>query len=94
MANSIEYLDPTLPRPGGKLVAPAVSDLRGKVIGFLSNGWSSFDKIGVRMRTILVEQYGVQEMRHYSIPSSVPPPAGLFAEVARDCHVAVVGLAN
>lgn len=90
----IEYLDPTSPRLGGQLFVPAVSDLRCKVVGFLSNGWSSFDKIGARMHGLLREKHGVKEMRTYAIPSSGPPPAGFLDQVAKECDVAIVGMAN
>ncbi len=91
---TLEYLDPTSPKPGGDLFVPAIGNLRGKVIGFLNNGWSSFTKIGARLETILREQHGIREVKRYDIPSSGPPVKGLLDTVARECDAAVVGMAN
>lgn len=90
----IEYLDPTSQQPGGDLFVPAVSDLGGKVVGFLNNGWSSFGKIGSRMHGVLLEKHGIKEMRTYAIPSACQPPKGFLDRVASECDVAVVGMAN
>ena len=92
--SQIEYLDPTSEKVGGDLFVPAVGDLRGKVIGFLDNGWSSFGKIGSRMHAVLLEKHGIKEMRTYAIPSSGPPPKGFLDRVAKECDAAVVGMAN
>ena len=90
----IEYLDPTSHKASGDLSVPAISDLRDKVVGFLSNGWSSFGKIGLRMHSVLLEKHGIKEMRTYAIPSAGPPEKGLLDRVADECDVAVVGMAN
>lgn len=90
----IEYLDPTYPKSGGGLCVPAASELRGKVIGFLNNGWSSFGKIGLRLQRVLQEKHGIKEMRTYAIPSSMAPAPGLLDRVASECDAAVVGMAN
>nr|WP_038207334.1 hypothetical protein [Xenophilus azovorans] len=90
----IEYLDP-VPRMGaGESVAAAATELQGKVVAFLDNGWSSFGKIGKRLGEVLVAQHGVREVRFYTIPAASPPPKGFLEGVAADCSAAVVGLAN
>lgn len=94
MTEQLEYLDPTCTRMGGDLIVPAVGSLEGKVIAFLNNGWSSFGKIGDRLQEVLTEKHGIREMRTYSIPSAMPPPAGLLDRVADECDAAVVGMAN
>ena len=94
MSEQIEYLDPTSQKASGDLCVPAVSDLKDKVVGFLSNGWSSFGKIGIHMNSVLLEKHGIKEMRTYAIPSAGPPAKGLLDRVADECDVAVVGMAN
>ena len=46
----IEYLDPVSPNTDKKLYVPAAWELKDKTIGFLSNGWRSYDAMGVRGR--------------------------------------------
>lgn len=94
IAESIEYLNPTCPKTGGDLFVPAVSELKGKVIAFVTNGWSSFNKIGVRLEHVLVAQYGIKGVRNYTIPSAMAPEQGLYDRIARECDAAVVGMAN
>ena len=90
----IEYLDPVSPNTDKKLFVPAVGDLKGKTIGFLTNGWSSYNAMGARIREVLSERHGIAAMRTYSIPTSCAPPAGLLEQVAEECDAAIVGMAN
>ena len=91
---TIEYLDPVSPNTDKKLFVPAVGDLKGKTIGFLTNGWSSYNAMGARIEQVFSERYGITEMRTYDIPTSCAPPAGLLEQVADECDAAVVGMAN
>jgi hypothetical protein len=91
---TIEYLDPVSPNIDKKLFVPAVGDLKGKTIGFLTNGWGSYNKMGERIEEVFTERYGIKEMRTYSIPTSCAPPEGLLERVVAECDAAVVGMAN
>ena len=91
---TIEYLDPVSPNTDKKLFVPAVGDLKGKTIGFLTNGWSSYNAMGARIREVLSERHGITAMRTYSIPTSCAPPAGLLEQVAEECDAAIVGMAT
>ena len=94
MEYTIEYLDPVSPNNDKKLFVPAVGELMGKTIGFLTNGWSSYNAMGEHIEAVLRTQHGIREMRTYSIPTSCAPPAGLLESVAEECDAAVVGMAN
>jgi hypothetical protein len=94
LLSPIEYLDP-VPRNGAsESVAAVATELQGKVVAFLDNGWSSFGKIGKRLAEVLTAKHGAREVRFYAIPSASPPPRGFLERVASECSAAVVGLAN
>jgi len=90
----IEYLDPVSPNLDKKLYVPAVGALEGKTIGFLSNGWRSYNAMGEHIERVLRERFGIAAMRRYPIPTSCAPPPGLLDQVAAECDAAVVGMAN
>ena len=91
---SIEYLDPVSPNTDKKLYVPAVGDLKGKTIAFLTNGWSSYNAMGARIEQVFSERFSIAGMRTYEIPTSCAPPAGLLERVAEECDAAIVGMAN
>lgn len=90
----VEYLDPVSPNRDRKLYVPAVGALQGKRIGFLTNGWSSFNTMGARIEQVFSEKHGIHSMRTYEIPTSCAPPEGLLEQVATECDAAIVGMAN
>ena len=92
--SSIEYLDPVSPNADKKLFVPAVGALKGKTIGFLTNGWSSYNAMGAHIAQVFGERHGIREMRTYAIPTSCAPPEGLLDRVADECDAAIVGMAN
>jgi hypothetical protein len=92
--STIEYLDPVSPNRDKKLFVPAVGELKGKTIGFLTNGWSSFNAMGARIAQVFGEHHGIREMRTYAIPTSCAPEPGLLERVAEECDAAIVGMAN
>src|SRR6202795_4738524 len=89
---TIEYLDPVSPNLDKKLFVPAVGELKGKTIGFLTNGWASYNAMGARIEQVLIDRFGIREMRTYAIPTSCAPAEGLLARVADECDAAVVGM--
>jgi hypothetical protein len=90
----LEYLDPVSPNLDKKLFVPAVGELKGKTIGFLTNGWTSYNAMGARIEQVLIDRFGIREMRTYAIPTSCAPAQGLLERVANECDAAVVGMAN
>ena len=93
-ARSIEYLDPVSPNTDKKLYVPAVGELKNKRIGFLTNGWASYNAMGARIEQVFREKHGISDMRTYAIPTSCAPPEGLLEQVATECDAAIVGMAN
>lgn len=91
---TVEYLDPVSRNADKKLYVPAVGDLKGKTIAFLTNGWSSYNAMGAHIEKVLSNRFGIREMRTYAIPTSCAPPPGLLDQVAEECDAAVVGMAN
>ncbi|MCC6534955.1 MAG: hypothetical protein IT531_20600 [Burkholderiales bacterium] len=91
---TLQYLDPSSPNVERKLYVPAVSELRGKRIAFLNNGWASYTFIGERMEEALRARFGTEVMKTYPIPTSCAPPPGLLDTVVAEADAAVVGMAN
>lgn len=91
---TIEYLDPVSPNTDKKRHVPAVGELKGKTIGFLTNGWASYNAMGAKIEAVFRQQHGVKEMRTYAIPTSCAPPEGVLEQVATECDAAIVGMAN
>ncbi len=93
-AGEIEYLNPVSPNKDKKLFVPAIGDLEGKTIGFLTNGWTSFNIMGEHIAQVLKSKFNIREMRIYAIPTSCAPAEGLLSKVAEECDAAIVGMAN
>lgn len=91
---TIEYLDPVVHRKDGQLHVPAVGNLQDKWIGFVENGWKSFNRISTRLEELMVSRHRIAGFRRYRISSSSAPPAGLLDQVRSECDAAIVGLAN
>lgn len=91
---TIEYLDPVIPRKDGKLVVPAVRELRGKRIAYVENGWKSFVNMGERIEHTLTRDYGVASFRMFRISTSHAAPPALLDQIASEADAAIVGMAN
>jgi hypothetical protein len=91
---NIEYLDPMSPNTDKKLYVPAVGELKDKRIGFVTNGWSSYNAMGARIEEVFRERHGIRDMHTYTIPTSCAPPEGLLEQIATECDAAIVGMAN
>ena len=92
--STIEYLNPTSPALDRELYVPAIGELKGKWVAFVTNGWASFAKIGEHMERQLKEQHGIAGMRVYPVPTSPGPGPEVLDTIARECDAAIVGLAN
>ena len=75
--------------------APPLSDLRGKRVGFVDNGWRSFGTMIQRLQDLLRERAGVVECVAYRKPW-LPRPLEehAFQDLVRRCDAVVVGLGN
>ena len=90
----IQFYDPTGNTEVSQPHAPRPVSLQGKRIGFLTNGWSSFNAMGARIEQVFSERHGIHSMQTYAIPTSCAPPEGLLEQVAAECDAAIVGMAN
>jgi len=91
-----EVLDPTdEASPLEKKLASAVSDLQGKVIGFLDISKPKGDIFLKRLEELLTERYRVKEVIHRRKPTyTAPAPAALREELASRCDVIIEALAD
>lgn len=90
----MKYLDPRNIKFATQISVPGADRLTGKKLGFINNGWMSMAKIGTNIEGPLKTEHGVAEVIYYDVPRAMAPPAGLLEQVARECELAIVGLAN
>lgn len=86
---TLEVLDPTAARHGGKPVktAPRLEKLEGKKIGLLWNGKANGDIALKRTAALIQERVPDVEFRFYS--GSMPCSPSLLAKVAEECDAAI-----
>jgi hypothetical protein len=90
----MQFLDPTHPNPVKSLADTCVSDLNGKRVAYVNNGWLSMTRIGQLVTGRLRDQHGVKEVVCFDVPRNREPPDGLLGVIAQDFDAAIVGLAN
>jgi hypothetical protein len=73
--------------------APRLSELKGKVIGFMHNGKPNADILLSRLATLLQKKYGLLEARSRSKPL-VSEPADFIEELANECQGVVNALGD
>ncbi len=69
-------------------LAPRLSDLAGKVIGFLQNGKPNADILLTRLAHLMRHEYGLEEFRSRAKPRPTEP-AVFIEEMAKECQGAV-----
>ena len=75
-------------------VAPP-SDLRGKTVGYIDNGWRSFGVAVPRLEELLREVHGAAQFIRYKKPWLTRPLAkDIFQDLVARADVVVVGLGN
>lgn len=84
----MQFLDPTNPNPDKSLVGTHLSDLRGKRIAYVNNGWLSMTKIGRLVEGPLRDQLGVKEIVYFDVPRNREPPDRLLDLIAQDFDAA------
>jgi hypothetical protein len=90
----MQFLDPTNPNPNAHKGASTVSELKGKKLAFLNNGWLSMGKIGSHIEGPLKSEHGVAQITYFSVPRNTAPPDGLLERIASEFDAAIVGMAN
>ena len=76
-------------------VAPRVDTLSGKALGFISNGWRSFDAIADQYSKVALEKYEVSEVVYRKNPSAASAtPKDAIEELVSRTDAAVVGIGH
>ena len=70
-----------------------MSELKGKVVGFLHNGKPNADILLARLADLLRERYDLAQARTRSKPR-VTEPAEFIEELAGECHGVVNALGD
>ncbi len=96
MPVQIRVLDPASgPRKGEVEQAARADTIAGKRVGFLSNGWRSFDAMISHLSEIAVDKYearGVVSLKNPNAASSTP--AETVEELVTSSDAAVVGIGH
>ncbi|MBI2910435.1 MAG: hypothetical protein HYX92_22550 [Chloroflexi bacterium] len=93
MAQIIQILDPRAePKTVRKRLAPRPDDLKGKVVGLLTNEWWSFGVAEKRFEEILRDRYGVTEFVRGKKHGAAPPE--MMEEFVSRCDVVINGMGN
>lgn len=72
----------------------SVSDLRGKAVAFLNNGWMAMGPMIDQMAKRLRGEHGVAKVIQEETPISSAASDELLDRVAKSADVAIVGLAT
>jgi len=74
---------------------PLPADLTGRIVGFIDNNKANFDRLVEEMSALLTEQYGIAKVLHRKkANASMPAPAEILAELAKECDVVFAGSAD
>ena len=89
----MQVYDPTAPSPEATHnLRRSVSDLSGKVVGFIDNTKPNFNLLAHDLGEILQSQYGVKavfQKRKRSVATSAPDE--MLDELARECDLVITG---
>jgi hypothetical protein len=93
----VKVVDPVAPARAGATEqrgAPALAPAGPVTVGFLDNGWPSWQAVIESMSDRLATECIAAATRRWPIPVSTPADPQLLAEVVRVCDLVVVGLGN
>ena len=71
-----------------------LDSLQGKVVGILSNEWTSLATLWPKLSDHLKMRYGVAETFKVRVPTTQPAPEVLLDEVATKSDAVIAGMAN
>ena len=93
MTGSILLYDPTATRAAGAdTVAQKLTDLRGKVVGFIDNAKPNFDHLVDDLAELLSARYGVARViKKKKRAASVPADDAVYRELAEHCDLVITG---
>lgn len=91
----VQILDPTAEAEEEEIaLAPPVGDLKGKVIGFIDNGWWSLKVALKTLEELLNKEYKPAEIIWRTKSGSKPAPDEVIDELAKKCDLVICGLGN
>ena len=93
MTGSILLYNPTAVRAGGaETTQQALSDLKGRVVGFIDNAKPNFDHLVDDLAALLTARYGVARVvKKKKRAASVPAEDSVYDELAAQCDLVITG---
>ena len=93
MTGSILLYNPTAVRAGGaETTQQALSDLKGRVVGFIDNAKPNFDHLVDDLASLLTARYGVARViKKKKRAASVPAEDSVYDELAAQCDLVITG---
>ncbi len=92
MSATLSIHDPTAPCDGRtEHERRRLSDLKGKVIGFIDNGKPNFHFLVDDLAQRLVARYGVVEVKKHRKRGSVPVTESVLKDYAENCDAVITG---
>ena len=92
MTGSILLYNPTAVRAGGaETTQQALSDLKGRVVGFIDNSKPNFDHLVAEMAGLLESRYAARSIVRRKRLASIPAEDQVIAELARECDLVITG---
>jgi hypothetical protein len=95
MTNTLTLFDPTAPaRPGddGNRTSAVLSNLAGKVVGFIDNAKPNFGVLADDIGALLESKLGVARVvRHRKPSASVPARPEVIEALSSECDVVITG---
>ena len=94
-ATRLEMLLPVPETPAeGLALAPRLTTLRGKTIGFIDNGWRSLGLSLDVLEELLYERYEIEGIVRKKTAAGVPLKKEEFEDLAAQADAVVTGLGN
>lgn len=90
----MKYLDPLGYGTEEPLVTHSAASLAGKCLAIVNNGWASMGEIGRHIGRTVLRERKAKAVRFYEVPRNMAPADDVLERIARECHAAIVGLAN
>ena len=89
----VQVYDPTAPSPAAtQNLRRSVSDLKGKVVGFIDNSKPNFNLLVDDLAELLTSRYGVKAIvRTGKRGASMPATSQVIDDLAAQCDLVVTG---
>jgi hypothetical protein len=91
MSADILILDPIAESSNDARESYRISQLSGKVIGFIDNGKPNFHYLIDDLSELLKSKYGVAEVVRHRKRGSVPVEQSVMEEMSEQCDVVITG---